>query len=120
MAELNLGKSQVDDLENVSVERLVGAAEAALRRVIKPTGRPPDFRNLGDQIGWAPVVDGKALPTQPFDPVAPAISADVPLLVGNVLNEFVNGIGKPDCNALSNDELRTRVAGMSGRSMRTE
>jgi para-nitrobenzyl esterase len=46
--------------------------------------------------------------------VAPAISADIPLLVGNVLNEFVNGIGKPDCNALSNDELKTRVASMFG------
>ena len=114
LAELNLGKSQVDELQSVPVERLAAAADAALRRVITPTGRPPDFRNLGNQIGWAPVVDGKALPTQPFDPVAPAISADVPLLVGNVLNEFVNGIGKPDCNALSNDELKTRVVGMFG------
>ncbi len=29
-----------------------------------------------------PVVDGGALPTHPFDPVAPAISADIPLMIG--------------------------------------
>jgi para-nitrobenzyl esterase len=32
--------------------------------------------------GFAPVVDGLALPHHPFDPVAPAISRDKPLIVG--------------------------------------
>ncbi len=32
----------------------------------------------------APVVDGHALPADPFDPAAPAISANVPLLIGSV------------------------------------
>jgi len=36
-------------------------------------------RNAG---GFAPVVDGKALPHHPFDPTAPAISKNKPLLVG--------------------------------------
>lgn len=31
----------------------------------------------------APVVDGKTLPGGPFDPTAPEISADIPLLIGN-------------------------------------
>jgi para-nitrobenzyl esterase len=38
------------------------------------------------QIG--PVVDGRVLPRQPFDPDAPAISADVPLLIGTCLEDF--------------------------------
>jgi para-nitrobenzyl esterase len=114
LAELNLGNSQVDELQNIPADRLVAASSAAMRRISPPTGGPPNFRNLGSQIGWAPVVDGQVLPTQPFDPVAPAISRDVPLLVGNVLNEFVNGIGRPDCNSLSNEELKTRVAGLFG------
>ncbi|WP_246150845.1 carboxylesterase/lipase family protein [Adhaeribacter aerolatus] len=36
-------------------------------------------RNAG---GFGPVVDGKALPNHPFDPGAPAISRNKPLLVG--------------------------------------
>ena len=36
-------------------------------------------RNAG---GFGPVVDGKVLPHHPFDPTAPAISKDKPLLVG--------------------------------------
>lgn len=31
----------------------------------------------------APVVDGRTLPTDPFDPVAPEISANVPLMIGS-------------------------------------
>jgi para-nitrobenzyl esterase len=36
-------------------------------------------RNYG---GFGPVVDGKALPNNPFDPIAPNISKNKPLLVG--------------------------------------
>ena len=32
---------------------------------------------------FAPVVDGKVLPQHPFDPVAPQISADIPLMIGS-------------------------------------
>jgi para-nitrobenzyl esterase len=39
--------------------------------------------------GFSPVVDGIVLPAHPFDPVAPAISADKPLLVGSNQDEIV-------------------------------
>ena len=42
-------------------------------------------RNAG---GFAPVVDGKALPNNPFDPTAPEISKNKPLLVGWNEDEF--------------------------------
>jgi len=35
----------------------------------------------------APVVDGRALPAHPFDPAAPAMSRDVPFMVGTVETE---------------------------------
>ncbi len=38
--------------------------------------------------GFGPVVDGTALPTNPFDPTAPAISRNKPLLVGWNEDEF--------------------------------
>jgi para-nitrobenzyl esterase len=37
--------------------------------------------------GFQPVVDGRILPAQPFDPVAPQISAHIPLLVGTTQYE---------------------------------
>ena len=36
---------------------------------------------------WGPVVNGTWLPANPFDPVAPAISRNVPLLIGNMHDE---------------------------------
>jgi len=39
-------------------------------------------------LGFGPVVDGVNLPTHPFDPVAPAISYNKPLLVGWNEDEF--------------------------------
>lgn len=39
--------------------------------------------------GFSPVVDGLVLPTHPFDPAAPALSADKPLMVGWNRDEIV-------------------------------
>lgn len=45
---------------------------------------PPSIgpQSSGIRLGFGPVVDGVALPNHPFDPTAPAISRDKPLLVG--------------------------------------
>jgi len=39
--------------------------------------------------GWGPVVEGTYLPRDPFDPAAPAVSAEVPLLIGSMHDEAV-------------------------------
>ncbi|MFL5619940.1 MAG: carboxylesterase family protein, partial [Gemmatimonadaceae bacterium] len=44
-----------------------------------PRGKRPPPAELG---GFAPVVDGTVLPHHPFEPTAPAISRDKPLIVG--------------------------------------
>jgi para-nitrobenzyl esterase len=41
-------------------------------------------RHPGD---WGPVVDGSFLPRDPFEPDAPALAADLPLLIGNTHDE---------------------------------
>lgn len=38
---------------------------------------------------WGPVVDGTYLPRDPFEPSAPALSAAVPLIIGNTHDEAV-------------------------------
>jgi para-nitrobenzyl esterase len=50
-------------------------------------------------------MDGGVLPQYPFDPGAPEISADVPLLTGSNLHEFVNGLDRPEAQAMQMDEL---------------
>src|SRR5262249_33391707 len=41
----------------------------------------------GRGFAYGPVVDGKILPTNPFDPVASPVSADVPVMVGYTRTE---------------------------------
>jgi len=42
---------------------------------------------------WTPVVDGGALPRDPFTPDAPPLSADIPMVLGNTHDETRNLIG---------------------------
>jgi len=65
----------------------------------------PSIRQVYGEQDWGPTVDGRILPRHPFDPDAPEISADVPLLTGSNLHEFVNGLDRPDANAMRVDEL---------------
>jgi para-nitrobenzyl esterase len=113
LKKLGLDASSVDKLQDIPADQLEAAAVAV---TFHP--RPPssiiDFRRVSALLGWAPVVDGKTLPQHPFDPQAPAISAQVPLLVGSTLNEFVTAINHPEDMNLTESELKTRVQGILG------
>ena len=63
------------------------------------------IRQVYGEDNWGPTMDGGILPRHPFDPGAPEISADVPLLTGSNLHEFVNGLDRPDAPAMQMDEL---------------
>jgi para-nitrobenzyl esterase len=56
---------------------------------------------------WMPVNDGRSLTTSPFDPVAPAISASVPMILGNTHDETrgLIGAGNPALFSLTWEEL---------------
>lgn len=61
---------------------------------------------------WQPVQDGTHLPSGPSWPTAPAISADVPLMIGSTANEMNMLIGMFDPSVFDLDEagLRKRVS----------
>ena len=40
-----------------------------------------------DRYVFGPVVDGADLPAPPFDPAAPAVSDDIPLVIGSTKDE---------------------------------
>ena len=69
MAKLGLKPNQVDELQKMPPAELLAAIRGVQGLLVSP------------------VVDGRTLPTDPFDPVAPALSAGVPLLIGSTETE---------------------------------
>ncbi len=66
--------------------------------------------------GWGPVVDGHSLPAHPFDPVGPALSADVPLLIGTNKDEFALFLmmGGMQLDGLNEGGLQKSIQGLIG------
>jgi para-nitrobenzyl esterase len=108
LEELGLTRSNLQTIHEVPYQRLVNAGAAALRKLQQASPAPPLSPAA---FGWGPTVDGKVLPTHSFDPVAPAISAKVPLMVGTVLNEFTTALGNPALEQMTDEELLKRVSG---------
>ena len=82
LSKLGLKANQLDQLQKLPIEQLLAAMGG---------GGP-----AGNQaLHLAPVVDGHTLPKDPFDPVAPEMSANVPLLLGSVATEIAFIPGTP-------------------------
>lgn len=111
LTELGLSKSQLRELQKVPVDKLSAAATNALRKTARPRGVR---RDTFGETGWGPTVDGHSLPVHPFDPSAPAISADVPLITGTNLHESVNGLDHPNANAMTTEEMIQEVHNLYG------
>jgi len=82
LEELGLKESQLGELRRVSAEKLNQAQSAVTRKASMMS-----FANRR-RLGFNPVVDGKNLPGGPFEPVAPAISANIPLMIGTNKDEM--------------------------------
>ncbi len=68
-------------------DRIRELAKVPMPDLIKVSRTP---RYLG------PVKDGRSLPRDPFDPDAPPLSADIPMILGNTRDETRNLIGRGD------------------------
>lgn len=79
LARLNLKPNQADQLQTLPMEQLLKAAN----------------EGSGPPLNWGPVVDGRTLPADPFDPAAPELSGNVPLLIGTVETEVTFFPGQP-------------------------
>lgn len=77
LAKLGLKSDQVDELQRRSTDQLLATMGEMTGSGMPGTGTLP----LG------PVVDGRTLPADPFDPVAPEVSANIPLLIGTTETE---------------------------------
>jgi para-nitrobenzyl esterase len=85
-----LGVKTVDELQAVPMDQLISAT----------------LGTRGLRLG--PVVDGNTLPGDPFDPTAPALSAEVPLLIGSVEFE-VNFFPATKLDPIDDTELHAAV-----------
>jgi para-nitrobenzyl esterase len=96
LAKMNVMPDRVDDLPKVPMDQLL----AALHTMTGPNA-----------IRLGPVVDGRSLPRNPFDPDAPAQSANVPMLIGTNGTEstLLLGLGDASLFSLSDAEMRARL-----------
>jgi para-nitrobenzyl esterase len=119
LLELGLNAATIDRIQELPNEQIIQAIQGAARRTQAAAGR-----GLGRgaasggaaAFGWGPTVDGSVLPRHSFDPDASPLSADVPLLVGTVLNESTNSIqqGDPSLDDMPMEELRRRLTQQRG------
>ena len=102
LGELGLKAGQASALQQVPMARLL-AADAAVQKKI--TSREPGG------TANSPMVDGVAIPGHPWDPTGPALSADIPLLIGWArTEETLYDRPTPEKLALDEAGLRERVS----------
>ena len=104
LAELELSADKLSELRRIPAQRLAQAQAAVLKKVSMMS-----FSNRR-RVGFNPVVDGKHLPGGPFEPTAPAISANVPLMIGTNKDEMTLFFGlAPWLDGLDDAGMRQRV-----------
>src|SRR5579871_1776204 len=102
LAELGLKSGEAREVQNIPFEKLVAANDAVYQKF---TMREPGMTEN------SPMVDGKIIPGHPWDPAAPRISAQIPLLIGWTHTEET-AYDRPTPEKLALDEagLKDRVA----------
>ena len=106
MSRLGLKGNQVDELQRLPMQRLLDAIPAPNRggeRGGRGRGGP------GAGFNAAPVVDGKSLPRNVFDPTATDISANVPLLIGSTETEVTWNVNTDYTPPVDDAALRERI-----------
>src|SRR5436190_11972673 len=129
MSRLGLKGNQVDELQKLPMEQLLGALQPRNSCAAAATGAPEGARGgpstgsgraggRGGGGGFAasPVVDGKSLPHDVFNPAASTLSANIPLLIGSTETEVTWNVNTDYTPPSDEAALRERVK----RTLRTD
>ena len=111
LKELGLTAGDIGRLQAVPIAALLAAVNPA-QKALGPSPTP-----LMDRYPFGPVVDGDVVPRHPFDPDAPDVSADIPLIIGDMKDEttiFMATDDKVWHRTLTEGELRARVVALAG------
>jgi len=89
MMELGLKPNDMEGLKKTEWAALNKAGNAAIAKLNPPLqgfglGSPP---SPTPRIGWGPMVDGRVVTMRSFFEEAPALSKDIPMLIGSVSEE---------------------------------
>jgi para-nitrobenzyl esterase len=116
MGRLGLEGHQVDDLQKMPMEQLLAALGP--RAGGADTASAGRGRGGGPGGGFAasPVVDGRSLPRDVFNPDAPQMSAHVPLIIGSTETEVTWNVNTDYTSPADDGALRERVK----RALRSE
>ncbi len=108
LAELGIAAGDAKALQAVPAPTLLAAAVAAQA---KHAGLSlPGLGRGGAGFGFAPIIDGVAITRDPFTPDGPAVSADVPLLIGSTQNELtLFTAAAPWFGTLTEDQMKTFI-----------
>ncbi len=111
VAELGIGPKDIGALQKMDWVRLNDAAGKVAARLNGPPRPsvgfgPPDGPA---RVGFGPTVDGKVVDVKSFYDVAPEVSKDVPMIIGNVSEEGMQFSRNP-----SEAEWRRQLAAVLG------
>jgi len=113
LSELQIAPGDIKSLQSAAPDQLAKAA-AAMQAKMGGGGGIGGLR-------FAPVVDGIALLSHPFDPVAPAVSANVPVMVGCTKDEqTLYNVGQPWWGKLTDAELSEKAKTIPGVAEKAE
>lgn len=110
LGELGIASGDLSSLQALPYARLRAAAERVMARINPTFDGFVDVRRIPDMLNFAPTLDEKTLLADPRHPGHAASDPQVPLIIGSTLNEFVTGINDPAAFAMTDDELRRKVA----------
>jgi para-nitrobenzyl esterase len=112
LAQLGLKESEAKQLLTIPAERLLEAQDAVAPFAVELSKSRP---TLNRALGFAPLVDGHFLPANPYDPRAPLISANIPMIVGTNKDETILFYQHEAAIFRMDDaDLRKRVSDMFG------
>jgi para-nitrobenzyl esterase len=108
MTRLGLKANQLDELQKMPVDQILAAMAPPAGQTGRGGGRGRGGPGGGGGLNFGPVIDGGTIPTAPFDPVATAISANIPLLCGSTETEVTFTRGTP-LDDMDDQMLRDRM-----------
>ncbi len=98
LQRLKITPDRLDQLQTIPFAQIIDA--------LRPIQGAPPLAAAG------PVLDGKSLPVNPFDPAAPTQSANVPFLTGTTATEMTFFAPDDQLQPIDDATLRQRVKGL--------
>ena len=114
LSHLGIRPDEIEKLQQLPAQDLLNAVTS-----LPPSGTPATGRRARSIMQLGPVVDGRVLPANPFDPAAAPSAANVPIIIGTNRDENATFLaGDKRRRRLSEEELVERLKPELGDNMK--